>query len=60
MMLMWWGVLNDAKQDSGDGSKSLLGGGSPFAFYLLTYDCRRAPSDLKTHISVNKVSRGAF
>lgn len=33
---------------------------SPFCFYLLTGDFPFAPFDLKTHITVKKVSWGAF
>lgn len=53
------GMLNDVKQDSGDRGKSLLEG-KPLRFYLLTDDNSSAPSDLKAHIIVNKVSWGAF
>lgn len=50
---------SDVKQGSGDGGKSLLEG-KPLCFYLLTDDYSSAPPDLKTHITVNKVSWGAF
>lgn len=53
------GIRSDVKQDSGDGAKLLLEG-KPLCFYLLTDDNSSAPSDLETHITVNKVSWGAF
>lgn len=53
------GILSNVKQDSGDTGKSLLGG-KALCFYLLTDDKSSAPPDLKTHITLNKVSWGAF
>lgn len=52
-------MLSDVKQDSRDEAKSLREG-KPLCFYLPTDDYSSAPSDLKTHITVNKVNWGAF